>query len=201
MKALSKLDKIFFYSDPHYGHTNVLKFCPRGYDNINQMHKDYIKLYNKTIPKDGVCIWVGDCFFFGKEKSREIMQQLNGTKVLVRGNHDNKHAYMYSLGFDFVVDYLELHIAGQSVKVKHYPPKYTNNRLIQWFKFNILKHKKPRYFDRYPSKDGRWLIHGHTHSDEKVNAKHKSIHVGVDAWSGTPVSLRQIEKILQKGSV
>lgn len=209
-KNISKLDKIFFWSDPHFGHRNVIKFCNRPYETTEEMHEDFIKRYNSVVPQDGVCIWVGDCFFFGKTKSREIMDRLNGSKVLVLGNHDWKPAHMYNVGFDFVCNYMEMYIAGHPVKIKHYPSKWSGSKLYNWLRldffakyfgrggklFPLVNWRKPRYFDRYPEPDGRWLIHGHTHSDEKMDLERKTIHVGVDAWDYTPVSYREIERII-----
>lgn len=205
----SKLDRTFFYSDPHFGHTAVIGFCNRPYANALEMNEDLIKRYNAVVPTDGICIWVGDCFFFGKISSKEIMDRLNGTKILVRGNHDGKHASMYNLGFSFVCDYVEMIIGGKTVKIKHFPSKYSSNKLWNYIRLEIIakyfrkwwKITKPRYFDRYPEPDGRWLIHGHTHSAEKINEKLKSIHVGVDAWDYKPVPYRLIEQIVQKGSM
>ena len=198
----TQLDKLFFYSDPHYGHANVIKFCSnRKYDSIEEMDADFIRLYNETVPPDGTCIWVGDCFFYRKGKrelSKAVMDQLNGTKVLVRGNHDSSYAWMYDIGFSFVCDYMEIKVAGQKVRIKHYPPKYTSNRFVNWIKFNVLKSHKPRYFDRYPDQDGTWVIHGHTHDTTQIQPKIKAIHAGVDAWNGRPLSCRQVEKIIQR---
>lgn len=211
-KFQTKLDKIFFWSDPHFGHRNVLKFCNRPYENIDEMHEDFIKRYNSVVPKDGTCIWVGDCFFCGKTKARAVMNKLNGQKVLVLGNHDRKMAHMYSIGFDFVCNYMEMYIAGFPVKIKHYPSKWSSNKLYNWFRLDFLakyfgrgtklqlfRWCKPRYFERYPEPDGRWLIHGHTHSEEPYDLPNKTIHVGVDAWDYSPVSYREIEKLIQQG--
>lgn len=205
----SQLDKLFFTSDTHYGHSSVIGFCNRPYINVQEMNNDLIKRFNSVVPSDGTCIWVGDCFFNGKEQAREIMKQLNGTHICIRGNHDGKHASMYNLGFSFVCDYAEMIIGGKDVKIKHFPSKYSSNNLLNYIRLEILakyfrkwwKIVKPRYFDRYPDPDGRWLIHGHTHSTEKINEKLKSIHIGVDAWDYYPVPYRLIEQIVQKGSM
>jgi len=203
--------KIFFYSDPHYGHDNVIGFCKnRKYNTIEEMNEDYIKKYNQMVPEDGVVFWLGDCFFkTSKDNAKNIMDQLNGTKVLIRGNHDWGVNAMYKLGFSAVVEYAEMYISGLPVKLKHFPSKYTSSKIKNWLKFNkltrwlsrVLPVKPiyiPRYFNRFPEQDGKWLLHGHTHSTDKVDYKHKMIHVGVDAWGGRPVPFSSIESIINR---
>jgi calcineurin-like phosphoesterase family protein len=40
------------------------------------------------------------------------------------------------------------------------------------------------------------LIHGHTHSTEKLNGT--QIHVGVDAWNYAPATLKEIEELVKQ---
>ena len=201
MKNLkTKLDQIFFYSDPHFGHKNVIGFCNRPFNDVDEMNEELIKRYNKIVPHDGIVIWVGDCFFIGTQKASSIMERLNGYKVLVRGNHDTSPARMYNMGFDFVVESMEMVIAGQTVSIKHFPKKHSKSWFKSFIKFKLLRKRKPRYFDKYPKPSNQWHIHGHTHSSERINLENRTIHVGVDANDYAPVSYRTIEGIINKNS-
>lgn len=189
-------ERLYFYSDPHYGHKNVIQFCERPFLDTDEMTERMIKLYNDTVPPDGICIWLGDCFFINATKAKVIMDQLNGTKILIRGNHDLNTSQMYRMGFSYVADYAEMAIAGHTVSLKHYPfkPKVTFKDRIK-----LLMGKKIRdlkYMERRPDDKGQWLMHGHTHS--KIKQKGKQIHVGVDAWGYKPVPYAAIESIIQK---
>jgi calcineurin-like phosphoesterase family protein len=191
-------DKFYFYSDPHFFHSRICQLSNRHFSSVQEMNEAFIENYNRVVPKDGTVIWTGDCFFIGRPKAKEIMDKLNGIKMLVRGNHDMKAADMYKIGFTFVCESMEMMIAGKRVKVNHFPykPKYT-----LWQKFlKLIRGPNHQYDLRYlnlrPVDDGSWLIHGHSHSKNKLNGK--QIHVGVDAWNYTPVPYAEIEKIINK---
>lgn len=193
---INQTDRIYFYSDPHFGHKNVIEFCERPFDDVQDMEEKMIKLYNETVPKDGVCIWLGDCFFTNYNRAKVIMDQLNGTKILIRGNHDFSPSQMYRMGFSFVSNYAEIVIAGYNVSLKHYPfkPKLSFKDRIKLL--TGKKIKELRFMDRRPDNKGQWLIHGHTHT--KIKRNDRQIHVGVDAWDYKPVPFRIIEAIIQK---
>ena len=82
-------DKVFFTSDPHFGHKNIIRFCNRPYEDLDEMHKDMIERWNNNVPKDGIVFILGDiAFHMSKNKIKDILNQLNGKKYLIMGNHD-----------------------------------------------------------------------------------------------------------------
>ena len=185
----------FFYSDPHFGHQNVIEYCDRPWETANEMNEALIELYNKTVNEKQTVVWVGDCFFISSRESKEIMDRLNGKKILVLGNHDHKESTMYSIGFDFVCRSFDLKICKQLVTVNHFPFRHG---ILKRLKGHILrKTYEDRFFNRRVKNKGQWLIHGHSHSKLKQNGK--QIHVGVDAWGYKPVSIYEIHKIINRG--
>lgn len=82
----------YYISDTHFGHENIIKYCSRPFKNIDDMHRQLIQNWNSTVtPEDEVYI-IGD-FAYGmssKKEVFEILEQLNGKKHLLIGNHD-KH--------------------------------------------------------------------------------------------------------------
>ncbi len=54
-----------------------------------------------------------------------------------------------------------------------------------------------KFKEYIPKDEGKWLIHGHTHSLEKK--KGRMIHVGVDAWDCFPVSLEEVKTLILQG--
>jgi calcineurin-like phosphoesterase family protein len=54
--------------------------------------------------------------------------------------------------------------------------------------------KEDRYLEHRPIDSGQWLVHGHTHSTERI--VDRMIHVGVDAWNYHPVSLDTIRGLI-----
>lgn len=115
--------RIFFFSDPHFGHKNILKYCPRPYADLVEMERELVKNYNETVGPNDVCYWLGDCFFCGTLKATEIMKKLNGYKILIRGNHDWSAEKMKKVGFDEVHDKGEIWIDGTHINLCHFPYK------------------------------------------------------------------------------
>lgn len=153
-----------FTSDPHYGHRNILDHCNRPFTSIYEMERELIERYNSKIGPEDTVLWVGDCFFTNKTDAKQIMDRLNGTKFVVLGNHDRNPGPMADIGFTIVMEECVLRIANRTIRVKHYP------------------YDDKRYPERAPKKiKDEMLIHGHTHSTEKINGN--MIHVGVDAWN------------------
>lgn len=112
---------IWFTSDPHYGHKNVIKYCLRPFENNWEMEKALVANYNALVKPFDIVYFIGDVFFCGIVQSKAILKKLNGYKILIRGNHDQKASKMLEIGFDEVHEKLELEINGQKVKLSHFP--------------------------------------------------------------------------------
>lgn len=166
-----------FYSDPHFGHKRICEYCNRPFSSVEEMTREFIARYNSRIGTNDTVLWGGDCFFCPFTEARQIMSALNGSKMTMRGNHDRGPGTMAAMGFDVVMDQCVIDIAGQTVRVCHYP------------------YNDARYPDRSPRQDKHeLLIHGHTHSPDRVNGK--MIHIGVDAWDYRPAMWEEIEEIV-----
>ena len=187
---------IFFWSDQHFYHKHAIRHNKRPFESTEAMNEALVANYNSVVKPQDTCIWVGDAFFCGSTKAKAIMDRLNGTKVLVSGNHDGSVHNSQNCGFDFVCEKLTLKICDQEVNVSHYP-------YAEPFWFTILKklsfQKKTKYLDRRIKNKGGWLIHGHTHS--KFKLREKEIHVGVDACNYRPVHISVIEDIIKTGKL
>lgn len=111
-----------YISDLHFGHANIIRFDGRPFKNTDEMEETLVQNWNSvTQPEDTVYI-LGD-FCWGKEPEwKRILPRLNGSKVLIRGNHDLKEM---SAGlkkmFRDVKDYKEITDAGRHVIMCHYP--------------------------------------------------------------------------------
>ena len=193
---------IYFTSDNHFGHDNIVKWTARKWKTVEEMDEGLIKRWNGTVKESDTVIVVGDFAFSNSTRRTEILSRLNGTKILVRGNHDK--VGVNPLGFDLVVDELTMNIAKQPVTIKHYPLKsgfflglsykFRATRFVKRWVPTLYK-RLPRYLDRMPLNKGQYHIHGHTHSTEKF--RENQIHVGCEAWDCTPVSLTKISAYIQ----
>lgn len=98
--------KYFVISDTHFGHTNVIKYCNRPFKDAKEMDSVLIKNWNETVSNKDVVIHLGDFAFCSKERAREICSELNGRKILIKGNHDNWSDEFYKeIGFDYISKY------------------------------------------------------------------------------------------------
>lgn len=180
----------FFYSDPHFGHANVVEYCARPFSSVEEMNETLIARYNNVVQHNDTVLWLGDCFFCRTEQAIEIMSRLNGRKLLVRGNHDRSAATMARLGFDTVADQLTLSVAGRKVLAAHYPYPGVQSP-------EDLQPARKQLVDRFPRpvrhKD-QVLMHGHTHSRERY--RHQMVHVGVDAWNFAPAPYAEIAALI-----
>lgn len=185
---------IFLYSDPHYGHKNILTYCSnRKFKTVEEMNATLINNWNRVVQPEDTVIVLGDMFFHCKDGiRREIMEQLDGKKVLIVGNHDDSCRKMMNLGFAWACDGMYLNIQGTKVLLSHYPYKPSI-----WIRLkNLLLSRKIRHMDKFPIDRGEFLLHGHTHSTKKVRGR--QIHVGVDSWNMTPVSVDKIASIINQ---
>lgn len=192
----------WFSSDIHFGHENVIKFCDRPFKDIDDMKEQIIKNHNRLVKPEDLVVHVGDMFFYHRpEEMKEVLDQMNGRKVLVRGNHDQKPRQMMNAGYQICVEQMDFIIANQRVHVSHYPYRM-DEKLMRYLKIKKKVHKllglRPIYFEKYherrPKDDGCFLIHGHTH--DKVKTKGRMIHVGVDAWGYKPVNIQKIANMI-----
>jgi len=74
-----------YYSDPHFGHLNMA--IKRGFKDQYEMNEHIISEWNKVVSKRDVTWILGDITM---EKSFDYynLDQLNGIKKVILGNHD-----------------------------------------------------------------------------------------------------------------
>ena len=164
---------IYFTSDLHLGHKAVIKMQNRPFLDVDEMNKKLIFNYNSIVKPDDTVYILGDLSYrIPVDYANDLIKQLNGKKILIKGNHD-KH-YDPEL-FEGIYDYLELSINKVPVILMHYP-------LLEWNK----------------SHRGSIHLHGHIHSmGTTYNQECKSTNIrrydiGVDANNYYPVSFNEI---------
>lgn len=121
--------KNWITSDLHFGHRRISEFCPktRGHwDTMadpNKMNMDMIQMWNALVsPQDTVYI-LGDVAFMPTSESVKILNQLNGHKVLIEGNHDQKSLRdpVFRSCFKEIHKYYSMTYGGTKVVMFHYP--------------------------------------------------------------------------------
>ena len=195
MEDLTTTPFVGFYSDPHFGHRNIIDFAGRPFNNLRVMNEELILRYNDLVYKDEWVCWVGDCFLMQTmEESRQILDKLNGHKILVKGNHDGSNSKMLKIGFAAVMQEMFVMVSGRLCRVNHFPYRLTPKQIAKLKKQG--HHVDLRYPERRPERvKGEILIHGHTHSAEKY--RDNMVHVGVDAWNWGPALIGDVAAIVE----
>ena len=81
---------IYFIADTHFNHENIIKYCNRPFSNSSEMNKYIIRQWNSIVNDEDIVYHLGDVGFGTNGDLKGIISSLNGTKILVRGNHDFK---------------------------------------------------------------------------------------------------------------
>ena len=125
------MSRIFYTADLHFGHKNIIEYENRPFIDLGDMESQLIIKWNtKVRPCDTVYI-LGDFAFQGANLSyrniEDILARLNGTKILIAGNHDkwvSKQGFNEKY-FKQIIPYAEIKdtIKGKTVDVVlcHYP--------------------------------------------------------------------------------
>jgi calcineurin-like phosphoesterase family protein len=182
----------FFTSDLHFGHKNVIEFCNRPFKDVEEMDAELIRRWNVVVKENDEIFILGDMFFCGKIRAKEILNQLNGKKNLIMGNHDwgklKKHR-AEEFGLNMIVDSLCIRLAGKDVKLSHFPYKGSGDHMDG-------EDGKERFSEYRYQDEGGWLLHGHVHDEWLLRGK--QINVGVDVWSYAPVSEYELIEIINR---
>ena len=158
----------FFTADTHFSHHNILEYCNRPFQNIEDMNEHIIRKWNKKVRPDNIVYHLGDVGFKNLD---HILDRLNGRKVLITGSHDKNVAKRYGGHFTKVTPYLEVTDHNQLIVLCHYAFRV-------WAK------------SHYNS----WHLYGHSHGG--LDPFGKSWDVGVDNNNFEPLSFWDIKKIM-----
>jgi calcineurin-like phosphoesterase family protein len=165
-------DKVLFTSDTHFMHRSILKYTSRPFATIEEMNEGLIANWNAIVKPTDTVIHLGDFAFAGKTFIRETVAKLNGSIILVKGNHDEKPPEDCFAG---VYQYFECGVGEQDIACFHFP-------IESW---NRMHH-------------GSWHLHGHCHGSLKVNENLKRMDVGIDCHPNhRPFSFMDIEMVMK----
>lgn len=100
------IPNVFFCSDHHFGHHNIIKFTRdngdklRSFHSLAEMHEYIIYKHNSVVKPEDKVYFLGDVCMTRNAEGLEILNRLNGKKVLIRGNHDECKLSQYAEYFE-----------------------------------------------------------------------------------------------------
>lgn len=166
------MSKVFLISDTHFGHKNLINFkradgSPlRPFSQVDEMNGTLIKNWNSVVSPEDKVYHLGDVTI--NVKSLDLLYNLNGTKILIKGNHDIQSLKCYLPHFKDIRGSHEL----DGLLLTHIPVSET---------------QKYRY---------RGNIHGHLH--EKNLKDPWYYNVSVEQINYTPIPFETIQQHYSK---
>jgi calcineurin-like phosphoesterase family protein len=163
---------IWVTSDLHFGHKNIMSFCKaaraRFRDDVDYMNEAMVKEWNDLIAPEDTTYILGDVAFLPAQKAAEYMRRLNGTKILIEGNHDRKtlNDPSFRSAFKEVHQYLQITHNGTRVCMFHYP-------IAEWDQMHR----------------GAVHLHGHLHGGTSGLERYRALDMGMDATGMIAVSM------------
>ena len=85
---INDYENVWVWSDTHFNHKNIIKYCKRPFSNKEEMNHVLIENYNDVVGYNDLVIWVGDVAFANDTTTNELLDQMNGDRILIVGNHD-----------------------------------------------------------------------------------------------------------------
>ena len=171
------MSKKFYTADTHFFHKNILVYCQRNFSSIEEHDATLIENWNKKVGKNDTIYILGD---FSISTNNEVItnyaKQLNGHKILIRGNHDKNH--MPEGLFDEITWYKEVHDFNYKVILFHWAIAHWQGSMGKDLR-DGTNTKKPSIH-----------LHGHSHSLSTIVPNRYD--VGVDVQGFQPVTLMEI---------
>jgi calcineurin-like phosphoesterase family protein len=158
---------IWFTSDLHLSHSNIIGFCDRPFENVNIMNETLIENINSTLRRNNILYNLGD-FAFGDKKT--IQNYISRIKCrshnLILGNHDRFRP----------TQYIEMGMTWAT----RFP--------IIFYDYIILSHHSMNL-----QKNSVFLnLFGHHHNNLPYRPSANSWNLSVEVTNYKPISLEQI---------
>lgn len=115
----------FYISDLHIGHANAIRFDNRPFRDLQDMQETIIRNWNNVVGTDDEVYILGD-MFWKNDEAPAILEQLNGSKYLVLGNHDRMNSQMEKY-FVWIKDYATIKDNKKHLVLCHYPIAHWKN--------------------------------------------------------------------------
>lgn len=167
---------IYYIADMHLGHTNIIKYCHRPFESVEEMNSVLVRNWKERVKEEDTVYIVGDLFYRHKNPE-SILEQLPGKKILIEGNHDR--SWMKKVDTEKYFERIELMAEikdnGRRVVICHYP-------MMTWFEFG----------------KGTYHIYGHIHDNRNVPywpllmEMEDAFNAGVEINNFCPVTLEEL---------
>lgn len=172
---------LFITSDTHFGHKNILKFCPNTRQGVDaeDMTWRLIDAFNRRVKPTDELLFLGDLSFADADSTVKYLRAINcRNKRIVLGNHDK---VLQSYG-----------VAAEFTSIEHYRIVKENGHKFVCFHFPM------REWDSMQR--GSFHLYGHVHGDLRHEDPlwGRSMDVGIDARPDNLMEPWALSEIFEK---
>jgi calcineurin-like phosphoesterase family protein len=168
------MSDVWFTSDTHFFHKNIIEFCQRPYKDVDEMNWGMVAIWNDVVKPHDTVFHLGDLSFGNLSQTISILSSLNGHLKIVPGNHDPSLLLKDLEAVRLIKEmpaHMELKRNGQRAVLCHFP-------MGSW----------------HSMQGGSWMLHGHCHGGYK-HGYGKILDVGWDVHH-RPISWAEIKDIM-----
>jgi calcineurin-like phosphoesterase family protein len=179
-----KGDGVFFTSDTHFNHSNIINFCQRPFADVEEMNETIVTNWNRVVGRENIVFHLGDFCMGGSAEWNRFLDRLNGHIYLILGNHDLRNMRPGVMErFESVEMGMCIEVDKQKIYLNHYPFLCFDGG----------------YSDV-------WQLFGHVHTRENNTGLEAGrlqylyptqYDVGVDNNHFTPLSFAQVKEIMR----
>jgi calcineurin-like phosphoesterase family protein len=176
--------KTWITSDLHFGHKNIMSFCPqtraRFNNDVGYMNNAMVEEWNAKVEPGDLVYILGDVAFMSGSDAGRMINRLYGTKILVEGNHDRKTLQdaTFRSAFAEVHKYLDITYDGHKCVMFHYP-------IFEWDQM----HRGALHF------------HGHLHGGTTGMEKYRCMDVGMDSTGEIVISMDRAVRMIKDNEI
>lgn len=205
---------IWYSSDHHFWHANVIRYCNRPFNSVVEMNEALVAKWNAAVKPEDTVYYLGD-FSLAFRSVELYTRRLNGEKILIAGNHDFCHPYnkksrkpdhldewvrkYKECGWGDVRQEDSLLLLHRKERTIHTPVRLCHLPYAGSADPGYEGHDK---FEKYRLEDtGSVLLCGHVHekwAERKTARGTLMINVGVDVRNYAPISEDEVRSIIDK---
>jgi len=127
---------IWFISDEHYGHRNIIRYTGRPFNLVQEMDRAILGHCLKQFQQDDLVWHLGDfafpagryrkpdgcsVAFWARTQMARLIARMPGTHCIVRGSHDRGAEALRSCGFAVAVEEAVVNLDGRRILLRHTP--------------------------------------------------------------------------------
>jgi calcineurin-like phosphoesterase family protein len=153
--------KIWFTSDFHLFHKNIIRYENRPFKSVEEMNATIIQNFNQRVKEDDLVYFLGDFAFYASKnkafrgegmpiRSKEILNQLNGRWVNVKGNHDKSENHI-----NVPTHRVVLNKGGIYINLVHRPQDTIIYDYDYYYPLSICGHVHSKWVTKEIERDGK----------------------------------------------